>query len=166
MTVSANTQMSSYDLLEKIRQDRAGLALLWSGLTEEQMVQRPGPQADWSVKDLIAHITWWESFIIARVVDLINGAESEPAEHQDVLNARVFEKHRDQPLVQILAAFDANLPKIDALISSLNWEQLNSPGYYQTYDGIALLPILGAGTFSHYPGHLADLRAYVESLDP
>ena len=51
--MSANTQMTSYDLLEKIRQDRAGLALLWSGLTEEQMMQRPGPQADWSVKDIL-----------------------------------------------------------------------------------------------------------------
>jgi len=29
---------------------------------------------------------------------------------------------------------------------------------------VALLPILVAGTVSHYPSHIADLRVYVEKL--
>jgi len=164
MTVNDNTHMAPHDLLERIRKDREALAALWGGLTEEQMVRRPGPQEDWSVKDLIAHTMWWESFILQRVTDLINGAESEPAEHQDVLNARACEQHKDTPLAKVLAAFDANWPKLEALISSLNDEQINTPAYYRTYDGVALLPILGAGTFKHYPSHVTDLRAYVERL--
>jgi uncharacterized protein (TIGR03083 family) len=164
MTANDNTRMTPQGLLDRIRQDRETLAALWGGLTEEQMVRRPGPQEDWSVKDLIAHLAWWESFILERVKDLINGARSQPAEHHDVLNARVYEQHRDNSLAEVLAAFDANWPKLEALISSLNDEQLNTPAYYRTYDGIALLPVLGAGTFSHYPGHMTDLRAYVERL--
>ena len=54
MIVSDNTHMAPRDLLERIRKDRAALAALWDGLTEEQMVRRPGPQEDWSVRDLIA----------------------------------------------------------------------------------------------------------------
>jgi hypothetical protein len=156
--------MTPHDLLVRIHQDREALAALWGGLTEEQMVRRPGPQADWSVKDLIGHITWWESFILERVTDLINGATSEPAEHQDLLNARAYERYRDRPLAEMLTAFDANGPRLEALIFSLNEEQLNIPAYYRTYDGVALLPILRAGTFGHYPSHVADLRAYVERL--
>lgn len=154
--------MTPHDLLVRIHQDREALAALWGGLTEEQMVRRPGPQADWSVKDLIAHITWWESFILERVTDLINGATSEPAEHQDLLNARAYERYRDRPLAEVLTAFDANGPRLEALISSLNEVQLNTPAYYRTYDGVALLPVLRAGTFGHYPSHVSDLRAYVE----
>jgi uncharacterized protein (TIGR03083 family) len=164
MTVNDNTPMTPQDLLERIHKDREALAALWDGLTKEQMARRPGPQEDWSVKDLIAHITWWESFILERVTDLIDGAKSEPAEHQDVLNARVYEQHKDSPLAEVLAAFDANWPRLEALISSLNDEQINTPAYYRTYDGVALLPILRAGTFGHYPSHLADLRTYVERL--
>jgi len=71
---------------------------------------------------------------------------------------------KDSPLAEVLAAFDANWPKLEAFISALNDEQLNTPAYYRTYDGVALLPILGAGTFSHSPGHVADLDTYVERL--
>jgi uncharacterized protein (TIGR03083 family) len=166
MTTNDNTPVTPQGLLDRIRQDRDALVALWGGLTEEQMVRRPGPQEDWSVKDLIAHITWWESFILERVKDLINGARSEPAEHHDVLNARAYEQYRDSSLAEVLAAFDANWPKLEALISSLNDEQLNTPAYFRTYDGVALLPVLGAGTFSHYPGHMTDLRVYVERFFP
>lgn len=166
MTVNDDIHMTPHELLQRIHKDRRALAELWAGLTEEQMVRLPGPQEDWSVKDLIAHVTWWESFILERVTDLIHGEKSEPAEHQDVLNARTYEQHKDRPLAEILAAFDANWSMLETLISSLNDGQINTPAYYQTYDGVALLPILRAGTFGHYPSHMADLRAYVERLKP
>ena len=164
MTANDNTDMTPHDLLHRIHKEREALAALWCGLTREQMTRRPGPQEDWSVKDLIAHITWWESFIRERVTELIGGARSEPAEHQDVLNARAHERHKDSPLTEVLAAFDANWPKLEAFISSLNDEQINTPAYYRTYDGVALLPILRAGTFGHYPSHMADLCSCVERL--
>jgi len=164
MARSDKTYVTADELLERIREGRAALTALWAGLTEEQMMCRPGPQENWSVKDLVAHITWWEAFILERVTDLISGAPSEPAEDTDILNARVYAQHRDRPLAEVLAAFDANWPQLKALISSLDDEQLNRPAYYRTYDGVALLPILGAGTFHHYPSHMADLRAHVERL--
>jgi len=150
--------------LDRIHNDRRALAALWYGLTEEQMVRIPGSQQDWSVKDLIAHITWWESFILGRVTGLIKGEKSKPAESQDVLNARAYEQLKDVPLDEVLGAFEANWSKLEALISALSVEQINTPAYYRTYDGIALLPILGAGTFNHYPSHMVDLRAYVDRL--
>ncbi len=152
------------DLLDRIREGRGALAVLWTGLTTEQMTRRPGPQETWSVKDLIAHVTWWEIFILERAAGLMGGARSEPAEHQDVLNARSYRTYADSPLAEVLAAFRASWPRLEALISALSDEQLNTPAYYPTYDGIALLPLLRAGTLGHYPEHLADLRAYVETL--
>lgn len=164
MTVDDNTHMTSRDLLERTRRDREVLAALWGDLTEEQMTRRPGPQENWSVKDLIAHVTWWESFIMEGVANLMRGEKSEPAEHHDVLNQRTYEQNKERPLGDVLAAFDANWSKLEAFVTSLNDKQINTPAYYPTYDGIALLPILRAGTFGHYPTHIADLRAYVEKL--
>ncbi len=90
MARSDKTYVTADELLERIREGRAALTALWAGLTEEQMMCRPGPQENWSVKDLVAHITWWEAFILERVTDLISGAPSEPAEDTDILNARVY----------------------------------------------------------------------------
>lgn len=166
MSVPDDPRTTPRALLDRIQEDREALAALWRGLTHEQMVRRPGPQEDWSVKDLIAHVAWWENFILQCVVDLINGARPQPTEDQDGLNARVYEQHRDRPLVEVLAGFDANWPRLEVLISSLNDRQLNTPAYYRTHDGVALLRVLRAGTIGHYPDHLPDLRAYVEGLLP
>ncbi|HVO42330.1 MAG TPA: DinB family protein [Aggregatilineales bacterium] len=120
MTANDGTPMAPLDLLERIGSTRGALAALWDGLTNEQMICRPGPQGNWSVKDLVAQVTWWESFILERVQDLIGGEESQPAEHQDALNARAYEQHKDDPLADVLAAFDANWPRFEALITPLS----------------------------------------------
>jgi hypothetical protein len=165
MALDNNIPMTQQDLLKRIHIDREMLAKLWEGLTEEQVVQRPSPQEDWSVKDLIAHISWWENFIISRVRELINGKKSEPVEYHDLINARTYQCYKDSSFAEILAAFDANWLRLEALINTLTDKQINTPAYYQTYDGVALLPILAAGTFNHYPSHMSDLHAYVEKLN-
>jgi hypothetical protein len=114
------------------------------------------------VKDLIAHVAWWENFIMQRASSLMLGEKSEPAEDHDTLNQRTYEQNKECPLADVLVAFDANWSKLEALFTSLNDEQINTPACYPPYDGIALLPILRAGTFGHYPTHIADLQAYVE----
>lgn len=164
MTTSDDAYMTPQGLLQRIHDEREALAATWGALTMEQLVQRPGPQDDWSVKDLIAHVTRWESFILQRVTDLMDGVPSKPAEPHDVLNARAYRQNRDRPLAEVLAAFDANWPRLVMLLTSLNEEQLNAPAYYPTYDGVALLPILRAGTYGHYPSHMTDLRTYAARL--
>jgi len=67
MTANDNPHMTPHTLLERIHTGREALAVLWCGLSEEQMIRRPGPQEDWSVKDLIAHVAWWESVILEHV---------------------------------------------------------------------------------------------------
>ena len=124
MTTSDDAYMTPQGLLQRIHDEREALAATWGALTMEQLVQRPGPQDDWSVKDLIAHVTRWESFILQRVTDLMDGVPSKPAEPHDVLNARAYRQNRDRPLAEVLAAFDANWPRLVMLLTSLNEEQL------------------------------------------
>lgn len=156
--------MTPPQLVRRLRQERQALAALWRPLTAEQLTRRPGPQPDWSVKDLIAHLVWWEAFSLERVGSLLNGVPSEPAADDAGLNQRAFEQSQDRSLAEVLAAFEAAGRQLETLIASLTDEQLNVPAYYPTYDGIALLPFLLAGTLNHYPGHAADLRAYTDRL--
>ena len=52
-------------LLESIRDTRAGLEKKYAKLTPEQMVW-PGSMGDWSVKDILAHLVDWERRFGAR----------------------------------------------------------------------------------------------------
>lgn len=158
------TNMSKTDLLNRIRSDRAAFAALWQGLTDEQMLQRPGPQPDWSVKDLIAHVTWWEQFMVKRVRKWAAGQDVEPVTDEDRINHYVWDALHEQPLARVLAEWQTSLPMIEALIDGLDEAAMNEIGRFKMPDDMRLLdPIIG-NTFGHYAQHSADLRAYVQRV--
>ena len=90
MTTSDDAYLTPQGLLQRIHDEREALAATWGALTMEQLVQRPGPQDDWSVKDLIAHVTRWESFILQRVTDLMDGVPSKPADRTETVPWRKY----------------------------------------------------------------------------
>lgn len=158
------THMTKTDLLARIREDRAAFAALWQGLSAEQMQQRPGPQADWSVKDLIAHVIWWENFMVKRVRRWAAGQTLEPITDEDRVNAYIFDALRDQPLARVLAEWQTNLPPIEKLIAELSAEDINDVGRFKTPEGMRLLDPIINNTFDHYAQHYADLEAYVQRV--
>lgn len=160
------TYMKKGDLLARIRQDRAAFAALWHGLTDAQMTARPAIQPTWSVKDLIAHITYWESYMIERLSHVLAGGADKRLrsdEEVDTINANVYTAHKDDALVDVRAAFDASLPRVEALIAPLTDEQINDASLYTGMEIPPLYVIIG-NTFGHYADHIDDLRAYVERL--
>lgn len=159
------TTMNKNELLERIELDRAAFAALWAGLSDEQMTARPGPQPDWSVKDLIAHITWWEVYMVKRVAAVLEGRADQRVTDEDVdhYNAQTFEFNRDRPLGEILAEFYASFPPIIELIKAMSNDQINRAEAHRGAEIPPLYVIIG-NTFGHYEDHIDDLRRYVESL--
>ncbi|GAB5494474.1 MAG: hypothetical protein Phog2KO_46890 [Phototrophicaceae bacterium] len=157
------TYMTQSDLRQRIRTDRQSFAKLWQNLTDEQLTQRPSCQEDWSIKDLIAHIIWWEDFMIWRINDKLSGGDGKRSQSIDDYNVDIFEQHKDRGLDDILAEFESNLPKVDTFISQFSDEQINNPEVINI-SGQALLHYLIGDTFGHYAMHRNDLQAYVDSL--
>lgn len=157
------TYMSGADLLERVRQDRAEFASLWSGLTVSQMTHRPGPQDDWSVKDLIAHITWWENYMIGRIGKIIAGTDSPGTQELDEMNVQIFEDNKERSLDDILSDFDANLQHLETFITGLTDKQINDADAVD-YGGRQLLKFLISDTFGHYGTHRPDLTGYVQQV--
>jgi len=52
--------MKKEQALKKIEQAWAAFQDSYVGLTDEQMME-PGITGDWSVRDILAHVTWWEA---------------------------------------------------------------------------------------------------------
>jgi hypothetical protein len=125
------------------------------------MTRRPGAQDDWSVKDQIAHLTWWEDYAIVRSGIMLAGEPFSKLTDFDAINAQVFAFHKDVSLKEVLAAFAANLPRLEGLCNSLNEETLNDevgksqPPYW----------LLVTDTFEHYREHQPDLERYLASLN-
>lgn len=153
-------RMTPAELWQEIQKGRAAYSAVYAGLSEEQMTRRPGPQADWSVKDQIVHLTWWENYAITRSAILLAGEPTSKLSDFDALNARVFAFGKDLPLQAVLDAFAANLPCLGGLCQSLSEAELNDK------DGKRRPPywLLVTDTFEHYQEHQPDLERYVASL--
>jgi uncharacterized protein (TIGR03083 family) len=159
------TWMSADDILARAREEREALAQLWQGLSDEQMTGRPGPQPDWSVKDVIAHITWWEQSMVNWVSRALSGEMLARTETPDEINARIHADNRDLPLSDVLTLFDASFPLVEALLERLDDDEINDASVCNIRD-MPLLYFIVGNTFAHYADHLEDMRAYVESLSP
>src|SRR5690348_2615157 len=110
------THMTPDELMARIRKDRASFAALWAGLTDEQMTRRPGPQSDWSVKDLIAHIAAWEKRMLDNGEQLRKGEPLIPRPDIDAVNVDIFTMNKDRPLADVVAQFDAQMPMLEAAL--------------------------------------------------
>ena len=159
------TYMSGDDLLERARRERAELEALWLGLDNEELTRRPGPHPEWSVKDIIAHITWWEQTATNWVSRALTGELLARTETPDEINARVFADNHDLPLNTVLEMFEVSFPPLEALINRLSDEEINDAEVCDIR-GMPLLYFLVGNTFAHYADHVDDLRAYVDSLPP
>ncbi len=157
------TFMSGDDLLERAQRERAELAALWAGLSDEQLTRRPGPQPDWSVKDVIAHITWWEGAMVNWVSRALTGEMLARTETPDEINARIHADNRDLPLAVVLEAFDKSFAPVEALLGRLDDDEINDAELVNIRD-MPLLYFIVGNTFAHYADHVDDLRAYVEGL--
>jgi mannose-6-phosphate isomerase-like protein (cupin superfamily) len=144
------------EVIEKVRLARQEFAAKWSGLSEKQMTQLPGPQSDWSVKDLIGHILWWEKYALAHVAIMAAGEPAHRIKDYDAVNARVYAQNKDIPLAKMLQLFDEHWLVIEGLLKSLSAEDLaqNERAW----------GLLRADTFGHYEEHSEDLDPYLASL--
>ncbi|MBC7814733.1 MAG: ClbS/DfsB family four-helix bundle protein [Burkholderiales bacterium] len=156
--------MTAQELLDGIRAGREQLESIWAGLDEAQMARRPGPQSDWSVKDLIAHLTYWEQFTVDAVESSLSDGEPVPDPDTDAVNEQVLEANRNRSLSDIRVDFERSRREFEALVAKLSDEELNAmPRFKWEYEE-TLGELLASESYRHYAEHMSDLRAYVQQF--
>lgn len=153
--------MNKEKLLTAIHQCHAEIENCWAEATEEQLTQRPGPQPDWSMKDLIAHLTFWEQDMLTSLGN--NALKTTPDwnDDTDAVNARVFEANKDRPLADIQADFRRSLEQICNLVGNLSDADLTDTKQLKLGDGTPLWKYIADETFEHYrDDHLPDVRTW------
>jgi hypothetical protein len=142
------------EVLDAIRTTRQALEEQLAPLTAEQVTQ-PGVNGAWTVKDALAHITWWEQYMLRRLRtghdELGYGGAVDPQAVTDRANAEVYAANHDRPLAEVRAAFDSSYQDVLALVEALPEEEFMR-------EEVAV-PI-AANTYWHYPEHTEMLRAW------
>ena len=153
--------MSRTELLQQIRDERRALEKVLSRLTHAQMLV-PGVDGDWSIKDVLAHISAWERHMINWIGShLIGEPPDVPLPWEvDRMNAETFSQVREKPLSEVLEEFRQSYHDSLTLIESLTEKQLQTQ-YSETWPLGPLWQGVAANTSFHYQEHRVDIEKWI-----
>jgi hypothetical protein len=135
------------------------------GLTDEQLLQ-PGVIGEWSVKDILSHLTAWEAEVVTRLAKLQAGKKIQtiiPAGSDiDGLNAKWYQEHQDRDLDRVLADFHGVREQMIRQVESLTDKQLTLPLPWSKTDTIENL--IAWNSYDHEPEHAEQIQKWRKDL--
>ena len=145
-------QQRRADLMQRSREAHGQLEALLGSLSNEEMT-RPGVTDDWSVKDHLVHLTWWEQRVILILSGAADPIEAIPnsQEGDDTINAHVHEQNQQRSLADVRAAFDRSYQEMMDVIATAPDDVLSAKYTW-----------ISSNAAEHYDDHLRMLQAWRE----
>jgi hypothetical protein len=149
------------DLLEKLRAARAEWEAVLAEVPRERMTA-PGVEGEWSVKDIIAHVTWGEREIGPVFRDHVLTGSPLWNVPLDERNAAMVAEARDQSLDDVLGEAEVAYAALVAALEALDDEDFNDATRYRDMPSDwRPWRLISGNTFDHYPDHIPAIRAWL-----
>ena len=153
--------MDKATFINTLKQTRAEWEALLAELDEEQMLQ-PGAAGKWSVKDVIAHVTWGEREIVPVIHTHVLAGSDLWDLSDDERNEIVYQQNRDRPLNEIVREEQQAYADLLEAVQTLTDEDLNDPHRFkQMPQEWAPWQIFVGNSFKHYQDHMPSIRAWL-----
>ena len=164
--------MNKSELLSGLREEYRQWEALLDQIGSEQMNQ-PGAAADWSIKDIVAHLTGWNRWLVARLQAAQRGEPEPPPpwpahlQTEDEINAWIYESNRERLVREILDETHQVFQELFAVMESLPEDvriEFIEPKFYIVWVGDEYFP---AGEFfDHFhDDHEPDVRAWLVEVE-
>jgi hypothetical protein len=141
-------------LLDKIQNGYNQFEVLLASLNEEQMTI-PAVNDSWTIKDNIAHLTAWQSYLLNQLQGIIDGKKPPafmPGLSEDEINEGFYEENKEHPLAEVMADFHLSYQRVLADVQSMSEETLNASFPWRK-DGNAVWGLIAGNTYEHYEEH-------------
>jgi uncharacterized protein (TIGR03083 family) len=163
--MSGAEQMRVADLTATIRLTSGQLERLLAQLTVEQM-NRPGAVGVWSVKDVLAHLAYWQRYAAELAACALSG-ETPDLEGDDATersNASVVAQYYQRPLASVIADWQAAREDLLDQLEELSDEDLTDPERFTWNGGRTLLDRIMGNSFEHELEHIEQLREWLQAV--
>jgi hypothetical protein len=147
--------MRKGQVLDKIERAWKAFKESYAGFTDAQLLQ-PGVTEDWSVKDILAHVSTWEDETLKHLPHVLQGVR--PPRYSvlyggiDAFNAQMTERKRSLSLSEVLRQLDETHARLVEYVQSAPEEQFTKETRFRRR--------LRLDTYSHYPIHTQAIREW------
>jgi hypothetical protein len=143
-------------LLSKLDQAWAALKESYAGVSDSRMTE-PGATGDWSVKDILAHVTTWEGEALKHLPFIMAGGR--PPRYVryggiDTFNATMMKEKRGLSLAEVLRQLDDTHGRLIAFVGRTPEGQFTRDTRFRRR--------LRLDTYGHYPEHAETIRKWRE----
>ena len=148
--------MDKQQLLKQLEKGWAAIKESYAGLSDSQLTEH-GVMGNWSVKDILAHVTTWEEEALKYLPLIITGGR--PPRYTryggiDAFNAQMTEQKRGLALSDVLRQLDETHRRLIDYIRSVPEEHFTQETPFRHR--------LQLDTYSHYPKHAKAIREWWE----
>jgi hypothetical protein len=144
-------------LLRRLDKAWATFKASYAGLSESLLLE-PGVTGNWSVRDIIAHVTWWEAEALEHLPCILSGGR--PPRYSvtyggiDAFNALLTEQKRGLTLAEVLGQQSDTHRRLIDYLQGVPEDQLTGETRFRRR--------LRLDTYSHYPKHAEAIRRWRE----
>lgn len=147
--------MNKTKLLQKLDTSLRAFEESFAGLSEAELLE-PGVTGSWSVRDLIAHVTWWEEEALKHLPEILAGIR--PQRYSvlyggiDAFNAQMTELMTGASLAEVLAKHAETHRRLVETIRQAPEEQIATETRFRRR--------IRLDTYGHYPEHTEAIRSW------
>jgi hypothetical protein len=153
-----NEQFIKSELLAEIDKEWVSIERICAGLSEAGMIV-PSVEGEWSIKDILCHISAWEKYLLDRLGMVMTG---QPPNYPSMkswddvhrFNAQVYMENKDRPVNSVIIEFRSLYQGVMTVLEALREDQLTQPYSYDfPDDNLTLLRLIRGNTCEHYREH-------------
>jgi hypothetical protein len=157
--------MTAARLTDILRSERARWNVLLARVGPGRL-EVPGVEGSWSVKQIIAHLTWYEGVVVTGAQQIMRTGTFARTGLQtmsmDERNAVLAEQSSTRPLAEVLAESEQVFAQLVAVIAACPDEILNDPRRLGLPDDVVPWMLVASNSYEHYQEHAAAIRAWLD----
>jgi hypothetical protein len=156
--------MNKAQILDELQEENGKWEAFLGQIGEERMLE-PGVAGDWTIKDIVAHLTGWRKRSVQRLQAALRG-EPAPAtpwpgymSTDDEINVWIYESSRDRSVQDVLQDSRETFRHLFEAIRAFPESELIDANRFDWLEGT---PLSGAMFFGHFhEEHEPDMRAWL-----
>ncbi len=155
--------MDKTTLIETLRAERKQWETLLAHMSEERMVQ-PGVAGEWSVKDIIAHVMWYERETVGVLQQRAFVGSPLWNVSLEERNAAMVAENRHRSLAEVRVEAQQVFEQLIQAIQELSDAELNDTNSLRNIPPNWLpWQVIASNSYEHYHQHTPSLRAWIDA---